>query len=162
MNIKLDTIKIGLFITILSLVFGIVMGIVFGANEKMVKNYISNGVEKNITLHDSKSKGKIWRYAQRSHFHATGIAAYSLALLIITLLANMKDSIKSLTSTLIGAGTLYPLSWFIMFLLAPSIGRDAAHEHILTEGIVFLSVGSIIIALLILCANLFFKAFRAI
>lgn len=65
-------IRVGLLITLLSLIFGIGFGALFGANEQSVKSYISNGIKQNPTVHDKKSQAKIWRYAQRSHFHATG------------------------------------------------------------------------------------------
>ncbi|WP_428023382.1 hypothetical protein [Arcobacter sp.] len=160
LSIDLKVIKIGLLITLMSLVFGIGMGIVFGANEDMVKNYISKNIAENPTVHDEKSKAKIWRYAQRAHFHASGIAAYSLALLLIILLSKMKDSMKTLSSIFIGLGTLYPLSWFCMFLLAPIIGRSAAHNHILTESIVYVSVGAFCLGLFMIFASLCFNMFN--
>ena len=85
LNIDLKVIKIGLLITLLSLLFGIGLGIVFGAKEEIFKNYISQNIQANPTLHDDKSKDKIWRYVQRAHFHSAGIASYSLALLLIIL-----------------------------------------------------------------------------
>jgi len=74
---------------------------------------------------------KLWCYAQRSFFHATEIAAFSLGLLLM-LLSNMKRAMVCLALTLIGLGNLYPLSWFIMFLLALEIGGKTAHEHVIT------------------------------
>ena len=160
LNVDLKVIKIGLLITLMSLVFGVGMGIVFGANEKVFKNYISKNIELNPTVHDEKSKSKIWRYAQRAHFHAGGIAAYSLALLLIILLSKMKDSYKRLSSTLIGIGSLYPLAWLIIFLMAPHVGRDAAKHNILTESIVYGTVGAFVIGLGILLASLFLNKFN--
>ena len=67
---------------------------------------------------------------------------------------------KSLSSTLIGIGTLYPFSWYLMFLLAPTIGRDAAHNHILTESIVYVSTGAFLIGLFMIFSSLFFNMFN--
>lgn len=160
MSFDLKVIKVGLAITLLSLILSVGMGIAFGANEELFKNYISKNVELNPQVHDKKSTSKIWRYAQRVHFHAGGIAAYSLALLLIILLSKMKDSYKKLSSTLIGLGTLYPLAWFSIFMLAPHIGRGAAKHHILTESIVYISVGSFVVGFVILLGSLFFDSFN--
>ena len=160
LNIDLKVIKIGLLITLLSLVFGIGLGIVFGAKEEVFKNYISQNIQENPTVHDDKSKDKICRYVQRAHFHSTGIAAYSLALLLIILVSKMKENAKRLSSTLIGVGTLYSFSWYLMFYLAPTIGRDAAHSHILTESIVYISTGAFLIGLFMIFGSLFFDMFN--
>jgi hypothetical protein len=162
LNIDLKVIKIGLLITLLSLLFGIGLGIVFGAKEEVFKNYISQNIQANPTLHDDKSKDKIWRYVQRAHFHSTGIAAYSLALLLIILVSKMKTNAKSFSSTMIGIGTLYPLSWYLMFYLAPTIGRDAAHSHILTESIVYISTGAFLIGLFMIFSSIFLDKFNEI
>ena len=161
-NFDLKVIKIGLLITLLSLLFGIGLGIVFGAKEEVFKNYISQNIQANPTLHDDKSKDKIWRYVQRAHFHSAGIASYSLALLLIILVSKMKTNAKSFSSTMIGIGTLYPLSWYLMFYLAPQIGRDAAHNHILTESIVYISTGAFLIGLFMIFSSIFLDKFNQI
>lgn len=160
LNIDLKVIKVGLLITLLSLFFGIGLGVVFGAKEEVFKNYISENIQANPTVHDDKSKDKIWRYVQRAHFHSTGIAAYSLALLLIILVSKMKENAKRFSSTMIGLGTLYPLSWYLMFYLAPKIGRDAAHSHILTESVVYISTGAFLIGLFMVFGTLFFNMFN--
>ncbi|PLY07035.1 MAG: hypothetical protein C0625_07520 [Arcobacter sp.] len=160
LSVDLKVIKVGLLITLLSLIFSIGMGITFGAKEEVFKNYISKNVAMYPEVHDKKSTAKIWRYAQRAHFHAGGIASYSLALLLIILLSKMKDSYKRLSSTLIGIGTLYPFAWYSIYVMAPIIGRGAAKHHILTESIVYISVGSVIIGTVILFGSLFFNTFN--
>jgi hypothetical protein len=47
-----------------------------------------------------------------------------------------------------------------MFFLAPSIGRDPAHEHILTKLLTFVGVGGILLGSFLLLANLFFGLFK--
>lgn len=162
MNFDLKIIKIGLLITLLSLVFGIGLGIAFGAKEEVFKSYITENIKANPAVHDEKSKDKIWRYVQRAHFHSAGIAAYSLALLVIILLSKMKNSAKSFSSTMIGIGTLYPLSWYVMYYLAPHIGKDAAHNHILTETIVYLSTAGLLIGLFMIFSSIFLDKFNEV
>ena len=156
MNIKLKAVKPGLALVLLGLVFGIVMGVSFGINEDLYKNFVATEIIANSDVHDEKSNDKIWRYAQRTHFHATGIAAFSLGLILLLIFTDMKAKIKSATSLLIGLGSFYPLAWLSMFLLAPSIGRNSAHDHILTNIFAYVGVGGLLSGIFLLVANLFF------
>jgi hypothetical protein len=133
MKDHLVSIKFGLALVLLGLLFGVGLGIIFGANEAMFEHYIEQGIAAHPELHDAQSPEKIWRFAQRAHFHANGIAAFSLGLLLLVAFSTLKDKLKKISSTMIGLGSAYPLAWFTMYLLAPSIGRDAAHEHIITK-----------------------------
>ncbi|MFZ5503292.1 MAG: hypothetical protein ACOY3V_07190 [Pseudomonadota bacterium] len=156
MKDNLSSIKLGLALVLLGLLFGVGLGMSFGANEAMFEHYIEQGIAAHPEVHDAKSPEKIWRYAQRAHFHATGIAAFALGLLLLVAFPSLKDKLKKVSAALIGLSSLYPLAWFSMFLLAPSIGRDAAHEHILTELFVMISVPGLLLGLGILLANIFF------
>lgn len=153
---SINLVKPGLALVFIGLFFGLSMGILFGVNEDAVKGYIDNGIEANQALHDKKSASKIWRYAQRSHFHALGIAAFSLALILLINFLTMKDKFKEMSSVLVGLGSFYPLGWFSMFILAPSLGRSAAHHHWLTTTFTYIGVGGLVCGLLLIVGNLFF------
>ena len=157
--IDLSPIKTGLGLVLLLLIFGICMGIAFGVFEDTFKDYIAQGIAANPDLHDDKSQSKIWRYAQRAHFHATGIGAFSLVLLVYVLFSGMKNSMKKIASTSIGLTGLYPLAWFTMFYLSPSMGRSAAHEHIITKLFTYIGTGGLLLGLFILLGNLFLGLF---
>jgi len=159
MSINLKSIKYGLVLVMLGLIFGIGLGVTFGVNEDLFQTYIEQGVAAHPEVHDEKSPGKIWRFAQRAHFHATGIAAFSIGLLLLVAASRLKEKYKQIAGILIGLGSFYPLAWFTIFLLAPSIGRDAAHEHPLTELLVIVGVGGLLLGLVILLANLFLGLF---
>ena len=156
MNEELGIVKAGLAMVLLGLMFGIALGVTFGVNEDGVKGFITEEIAAHPEVHDEKSKTKIWRYAQRAHFHATDISAYSLGLIILVMFSSMKRKIKSATSILIGLSSFYPLAWFVMFLVAPSIGREPAHHHYLTELFTYLGVGGLVTGMLLLIGNLFF------
>jgi hypothetical protein len=143
------------------LAFGIALGIGFGANEEGFVDYISQGIAAHPELHDAKSPGKIWRYVQRAHFHANGIAAFSIGLLLLVTASSLTRKMKKITAILIGLGTFYPLSWLTMFLLSPSLGRGAAHGHILTELFTYVGVGGLVAGFAILAGNLFFGLLSA-
>lgn len=160
MEEELKTVKLGLAIVLVGLFFGVGMGIVFGVNEDLFKNHIAQGIAANPEVHDAKSPDKIWRYAQRAHFHATGIAAFSLGLVILVMFSTLKPTYKKASAILLGLSSFYPLSWYTMFWLAPSIGRGPAHAHILTEFFVYTGVGGLLLGTFFLCANQFLGYFR--
>ncbi len=160
MNEEMKAVKIGLVLVMLTLLFGIGLGVGFGVAEDSVKSYISDGVASHPDVHDDKSNSKIWRYAQRAHFHATGIAAFSIGLVLLIMFSSLKSKLKTVSSILVGLGGLYPLSWFSMFILAPTIGRGPAHHHIITEMFTYIGVGGLLLGIAILCANLFLEMFR--
>jgi hypothetical protein len=157
---ELHTVKIGLALVLIGLVFGVGMGIIFGVNEDVFQNYIAQGIAANPEVHDVKSPDKIWRYAQRAHFHATGIAAFSLGLVILVMFSSLKTSYKKTSAILLGLSSFYPLSWYAMFWLAPSIGRGPAHAHILTEFFAYTGVGGFLLGSFILCANIYLGLFK--
>ena len=129
MRIELSVIKPGLALVLLGLAFGIALGVAFGVNEDVFKDFVAQGIAAHPDIHDAKSQDKIWRYAQRAHFHSTGIAAFSIGLLLLVSLSTISHKLKKTTSVLIGLGALYPFAWLTMFLLAPSMGRSAAHSQ---------------------------------
>jgi hypothetical protein len=159
--VDLRSVKLGLGLTVLLLLFGVAMGVGFGVAEDGFKDYVAQGIAANPDVHDEKSSSKIWRYAQRAHFHATGISAFSLVLIMLVAVSSLKRGMKSITAALIGLGGLYPLAWLTMYLLAPSLGRDAAHHHIITEIFTYIGTGGLLLGMLFLFSNLFLGLFQS-
>ncbi len=159
MNNNLASIKVGLALVLLGLLFGIGLGVTFGINEVFFETYVAQGIAAHPNIHDANSAEKIWRYAQRAHFHATGIAAFSIGLLLLVSASSLKQRFKAITAMLIGLGGLYPLAWLTMFIVAPSIGRDAAHAHPVTELLTYIGVVGLLLGIAILLANLFLGLF---
>ena len=160
MSAELSAVKAGLAIVLLGLFFSVALGISFGVNEDAFKDYVAEGIAAHPEVHDEKSKDKIWRYAQRTHFHAGGIAAFCLGLIILVIFSDLRPALRKVSSILIGLGSFYPLAWLSMFFLAPSIGRDLAHEHILTKLLTFVGVGGILLGSFFLLGNLFLGLFK--
>ena len=160
MEQELKTVKFGLALVLLGLFFGVGMGIFFGVNEDAYQNYIAQGIAANPEVHDAKSPDKIWRYAQRAHFHATGIAAFSLGLVFLVMCSTLKPTYKKASAILLGLSSFYPLSWLNMFLLAPSIGRGPAHAHMLTEIFAYTGVGGLLLGAFFPCGNIFLGLFK--
>ena len=160
MSADISSVKAGLAIVLIGLFFNIGMGISFGVNEDAYQDYVAEGVAAHPELHNESSADKIWRYALRSHFHAGGIAAFSLGLILLVMFSSLQRRLQRISSILIGLGSFYPLSWLSMFFLSPSMGRGAAHDHILTELLTIVGVLGLLVGSLILVANLFFGFFR--
>ena len=160
MSVELSAVKAGLAVVLVGLFLGIALGISFGVNEDAFKDYVAEGIAAHPAVHDEESKDKIWRYAQRAHFHAGGVSAFCLGLIILVMFSELRPRLRSVSSILIGLGSFYPLAWLSMFFLAPSIGRDPAHEHILTKLFTFVGVGGILLGSFFLLANLYLGLFK--
>jgi hypothetical protein len=160
MSVDISSVRAGLAIVLIGLFFSIGLGISFGVNEEFYKDYVAEGIAAHPELHDEASAEKIWRYAQRTHFHAGGIAAFCLGLIVFVMHSDMQRRLQRISSILIGLASVYPLAWFSMFFLSPSIGRDAAHEHILTKLFTFVGVAGLLLGSFFLLANLFLGRFR--
>ena len=160
MQAELNHVKPGLAMVLAGLLFGIGLGVSFETAGDAYMNHITSGLNAHPELHDDKSMGIIWRYSRRAHFHATGIAAFSIGLILLIMASGLKKRLKSMTAVLIGLGSFYPLSLFTLFILAPDMGRAAAHEYILTKLCTFVGVGGLLAGLFILLANLFLGLFR--
>ena len=85
----------------------------------MSKNSIANGIAGHPEVHDTKSPDKIWRYAQRVHVHATGIAAFSLGLIIHVMCSDLQDRVKRAAALFFWLSTLYPLVWLTIVYAGP-------------------------------------------
>ena len=159
MKRPLENVRPGLILAGIILLFGVCMGVVFGVMEDGVKQFIVDAIAAHPELHDAQSPAKIWRWWLRAHFHAVGIAAFTLALISITEFSGLSARMKKITSILHGLGGLYAVSWFAMALLAPSLGRDAAHHALPVLLLVLVGVGSLLIGIAILFSNIIFGWF---
>jgi hypothetical protein len=134
-------IKIPFLLAILSMVGGVTIAIFFGINEDMFHNRIKAGLEKNVSIQsiqdpsekETKIKSEIdknWRYYQRFHFHATGIGAMMMGLLLfIHLISGAPTCSKTASSYLISiGGFLYPFIWLFAAMYGPEMGRAQAKE----------------------------------
>ena len=132
--------KIPFIVTLLSMICGVFIAILFGVNESIFKDKISRDLHANqkiVSMTDENErkakieteKGKNWRYYQRFHFHATGISAMSLGALILLSFSFAPAALKLASSYMISlGGFLYPFIWLFAGMYGPLIGRSAAKE----------------------------------
>lgn len=158
----LSSVRWGLALALLCLMIGIGMGISFGVNEDAYQNFIAAGISAHPELHDTSSQSAIWRWALRAHFHASGVGSFLIGLVIVVAMSGMSEMRKHVTAIGIGLGGLYPMAWFVMFYVAPSIGRKAARHHWLVETLTYVSVGGLLLGLLSLLVGLFLRSRRIV
>lgn len=132
--------KLPFSIALLTIISGVFIAILFGANEDYFKNKIATGLEQNIKINQMNDatekaayikgeKDKNWRYYQRFHFHSTGIGAISLAVILFLSFIVAPLKIKVISSYLIAVGGfLYPFLWLFAAIYGPEAGRNEAKE----------------------------------
>lgn len=132
--------KIPFLITVLSVLGGVLVAIVFGVNEDFIKHKIALGLEKNPDIQamqnlDEKSlklkaeANKNWRYYQRYHFHSNGIAAMTIGLLLLLLCLKLSKLEYFLASYAMSiGGFIYPFVWLFAGIYGPIMGRSNAKE----------------------------------
>jgi hypothetical protein len=156
----LSSVRWGLALALLCLLAGIGMGISFGVNEDLYQNFIASGIAAHPDLHDASSQGAIWRWALRAHFHASGMGAFLIGLVVLVALSGLSEVRKQITAIGIGLGALYPMAWFVMFCVAPALGRKAARHYWLVEALTYVSIGGLLLGMLSLLAGLFLRSHR--
>ncbi len=132
--------KIPFVLAILSMTGGVFIAILFGVNEEMFQARIKAGLEKNVKVQQiinaeeksAKIKSetdKNWRYYQRYHFHATGIGAMMMGLLLFLAQLKLKPNAFYPPAYLLSVGgLLYPLVWLFAGIYGPEMGRAEAKE----------------------------------
>ncbi len=132
--------KIPFSLAILGIVGGVFISILFAVNEEMFIHRIHAGLEKNVKIQQmenptekaakiSSETEKNWRYYQRFHFHATGIGAMMLGLLLFLSQLNAPRNLVIVGSYLVSVGGfLYPFVWLFAGIYGPEMGRAEAKE----------------------------------
>ncbi len=132
--------KFPYLISILSVLGGVFISILFGLDEDIFKKRIEEGLNKNVQIQSiadlgerekvfKAEKDKNWRYYQRYHFHANGIAALSLVFLFLLAFLQTRPLEKLICAYSISiGGFLYPFVWFFSAIYGPEWGRETAKE----------------------------------
>lgn len=129
--------SIGLLLSILTLLFGQGMGIVFGLNEAAIKSTLKEGaaeVQTSIYKDDKVASkavvDKSWTYMKRAHLHAGGMGTTAIALIIVLCLVGASCKITALISVLLGAGGLgYSIFWMWAGFRAPGMGSTGVAKE---------------------------------
>ncbi len=132
--------RIPFVLALLCMLGGVSISILFAVNESAFKEKIVSGLNKNVKIQqivDPKAKedkiksesDKNWRYYQRFHFHATGIGAMTMGILLFLSGLRAPRKHRAIASYLIAVGgALYPFVWLFAGIYGPEMGRDEAKE----------------------------------
>lgn len=132
--------RIPIFLALLCIIGGVFISILFATQEDYFKDHIKQGLSRNIKIQEIadpvkktetlKSEAeKNWRYFQRFHFHATGIGAMMIGILLFLTQVNAPALSKNITSYMVAiGGSLYPLVWLFAGIYGPEMGRNEAKE----------------------------------
>ena len=157
---QLQSVRIGLGLALLAILMNIALGALFGLHEDWFQAYIKAGIDAHPDLLQARNQDGIWRWVERAHFHAGGIGAFSLGLVLTTAMTGMSDLRKQVTAALIGLSICYPLAWYTMFVMAPQIGTKAARAYWLTEVLTDVGIGCLCLGLLSLILGIFLPGSR--
>lgn len=131
----LRTVRWGLVLALLAVVFGFGMGGVFGAFEESVKAHLKAGGEAALATAYGGDAAKLkpvldksWVYLQRAHLHGGAIGAVALGLgLLLASLPGAASRARAVAAAASGAGALgYGVYWLLAGLRAPGLGSTGA------------------------------------
>jgi hypothetical protein len=142
----MKNLRIGIVLSLLTLLFGFGLGGAFGAFEDGIKgslNQSAMAVKDSVYSDDeaamSKVTSKAWTYYKRAHLHANGLGTTTLVLIL--LLATLPGStvIRRGVSIALGAGALgYSSFWLFAARRAPALGST----HDAKESLSWLAIPS--------------------
>ncbi len=120
----------GLLLGVLTLLFGFLMGVVFGLNEDAIKsrlNASAAAVESTVYKQDAAAAKavleKSWSYMQRAHLHAGALGAVTIGLSLTLVLLGTSPKVAAALSGALGAGSLgYSVFWMWAGFRAPGLG----------------------------------------
>lgn len=123
----------GLFLAVLTLLFGFGLGVVFGLNEDIIKsrlNASADAVSAGVYADAAAKKAvvdKSWNYMQRAHLHAGSLGVVAVALSMVVVLIGTGPRVSRAVSVGLGAGSLgYSVYWLLAGFRAPGLGSTTA------------------------------------
>ncbi len=137
---KIKVVRIGILLSLLTLLFGFVLGGLFGAIESKIKGHLKeeaqavfDTVYKGDSVKMKKITDKSWVYFKRAHLHASGLGALSLATILLLMHMQTTLILKKHTAIFLGLGAFgYSLFWMFAALKAPRFGSTGAAKEVLS------------------------------
>lgn len=134
---ELRTMRWGVALVLLALLFGFGLGGVFGAAEASLKeglNRSAQAVLEPVYQGDGARLvavvKKSWSYMKRAHMHGGGMGGAALALLLLLAATPASRRFKQVASGMLGAGCLgYPVFWLLAAQRAPGLGSTGAAKE---------------------------------
>ncbi len=126
----LSSMKYGILLALITLIYGFGLGGVFGVFEDTIKGHLKSEAQEVLTTvyngDEAKMKkitDKSWIYFKRAHLHANGLGIISLGLILLLSFLPADRRAKMITAFSLGLGSLgYSLAWMFAGLRAPGMG----------------------------------------
>lgn len=152
-------IRTGAALALSAILFGFILGGIFGFNEDAVKGRLeASGAAAVATVYqgDVAAKdavvAKSWEYLLRAHMHGGGIGAAALGAIAAIVLLTGMGTVARWSALFFGAGALlYSIFWLWAGFKAPGMGSTGAAK----EALAFLAVPGAGLALLGVAGALF-------
>ncbi len=127
----------GLAVAVFTILFGFVMGGVFGLNEDVIKDRLAaSAAAVTATAYHGDAAAaepvlaKSWTYMQRAHLHAGAIGTAAIGLILVMLLIGATPRIIGVLALALGLGALgYSVFWMWAGFLAPGLGGTGAAKE---------------------------------
>ena len=153
----------GVFLAVVTLLFGFGMGVVFGLNEDLIKSRLKASADavSTVMYQDDAAKSKAvldksWVYMQRAHLHAGSLGVVAVGLSLLVVLLGTGPRVARAISLGLGAGGLgYSLYWLIAGFRAPGLGGTGAAKESLawlaipSSGVFVASTATVAVLLLL-------------
>lgn len=136
---SLLSLRVGLVLSLLTLLFGFGMGAAFGVAEDRMKGYLDEqgkAVLGTVYAGDEAkrvaTKDKSWSYFKRSHLHANGMGTSALAMIALIAAIPGSRAVRWAISVALGLGGLgYSVFWLWAGMKAPALGGTGAAKEAL-------------------------------
>ena len=130
MTFDLSSVRIGIVLALLTLLYGFSLGGAFGAFEDNIKGTLeasAMAVKDTVYQGDEAAMnmitGKSWTYMKRAHLHANGLGTAALALIFVLGGTRASVRMRRVVSGALGFGALgYSSFWMFAALRAPALG----------------------------------------
>lgn len=130
LSASLRAAAVGLVLSVLTILFGQGMGIIFGLNEDAIKSRLNASASAVLsTTYKADDAGmksvldKSWTYMQRAHLHAGAMGTTALALtILLSVLGTSTKLLVPISVALGGGGLGYSVFWMWAGFLAPGLG----------------------------------------
>jgi len=148
--------RLGVLLSLATLLFGFGLGAAFGAAEDDLKGYLKDQAAAAL---DSVYEGdagaskavtdKSWTYFKRAHLHANGLGTSSLAMILLLAVTTAGAGLSRLVAFALGLGSLgYSIFWLVAGMRAPVLGGTGAAKDSL-EWLAIPSAGLCIVGLVL-------------
>lgn len=127
----------GLAFAVFAVLFGFLLGGVFGLNEAVIKDRLAaSAAAVTTTVYNGDAAAaepvvaKSWDYMQRAHLHGGAMGTAAIGMIVVLLLIGTSPRVTRVLSLALGLGALgYAVFWMWAGFRAPGLGSTGAAKE---------------------------------